>query len=105
MCDIPIFTTAPFHASGQFDLMAVMAGISIAVFNFGGPDLLTTLGEETKGGARTLGIGVLLSFAVLGAFYVLLAFAAALAWPDYTTLGNPDTAFYEIAARAGGPML
>jgi amino acid transporter len=99
------FTAAPFYAVRQFDLAAVMVGISIAVFNFGGPDLLTTLGEETKGGARTLGIGVLLSFGLLGALYVLLAFVAALVWPDYASLGNPDTAFYEIVARAGGPIL
>jgi amino acid transporter len=99
------FTSTPFYAAGQFDLAAVMAGIAIAVFNFGGPEMLTTLGEETRGGARTLGIGVLLTFALLGGCYVVLAFVAALAWPDYSSLGNPDTAFYEIAARAGGPLL
>ncbi len=98
-------TAAPFYTPGQFDLPAVMVGISIAVFNFGGPDLLTTLGEEAKGGARTIGISVLLTFGLLGAFYVILAYVAALVWPDYTTLGNPDTAFYEITVRAGGAVL
>jgi len=99
------FTVAPFYAPGLFDMTAVMVGVSIAVFNFGGPEMLTTLGEETRGGPGTLGTGVLLTFAVLGGFYVLLAYVAALVWPDFTTLGNPDTAFYEIVARAGGPVL
>ncbi len=99
------FTAAPFYAPGQFELLAVMAGLSIAVFNFGGPEMLTTLGEETRGGAKTLGIGVLVAFAALGSLYLLLVYVAALVWPDYTTLGDPDTAFYEIAARAGGPAL
>ncbi|MBM5810444.1 MAG: APC family permease [Gammaproteobacteria bacterium] len=99
------FTAAPFSAAGQFDLLAVMAGVAIAVFNFGGPEMLTTLGEETKGGTRTLGRGVLLSFGLLGAFFLLLVWAAALAWPDYTTLGDAETAFYAIAERVGGNSL
>ena len=99
------FTAAPFYVPGQSGLAAVIAGISIAVFNFGGPEMLTTLGEETRGGSRTLGIGVLLTFGILGAAYVFLSCVAALVWPDYTTLGNPDTAFYQIAERAGGPLL
>lgn len=99
------FTPAPFSATGQFDLLAVMAGVAIAVFNFGGPEMLTTLGEETKGGTRTLGRGVLLAFGLLGALFLLLVWAAALAWPDYTTLGNPDTAFYAITERVGGTPL
>ncbi|TAK52708.1 MAG: APC family permease [Gammaproteobacteria bacterium] len=99
------FTPAPFYAPGQFELLAVMAGLSIAVFNFGGPEMLTALGEETRGGARTLGIGVLVAFVALGSLYLLLVYVAALVWPDYTTLGDADTAFYEIVARAGGPAL
>lgn len=99
------FSLAPFYDGKQFELAAVMVGLSIAVFNFGGPEMLTTLGEETKGGSKTLGIGVLITFGVLGALYTLLVYVAALVWPDHASLGNPDTAFYDIVDRAGGLIL
>ena len=99
------FTVAPFYHETGFSLEAIAVGVSIAIFNFGGPDALTTLGEETKGGTKVLGRGVLLTFALLGALYVLITYVAAQVWPAYGTFGNPDTAFYEIARRAGGPTL
>jgi amino acid transporter len=99
------FTIAPIYNKANFNLGAIMVGVSIAVFNFGGPDVLTTLGEETKGGVKTLGVGVLLTFAILGVLFFLLAYVAALVWPNYTTHANADIAFYEIVALAGGPIL
>jgi len=99
------FTIIPLYHKANFSLEAIMVGVSIAVFNFGGPDVLTTLGEETKGGARTLGVGVLLTFAILGVLFVLLAYTAALVWPNYATHTNADIAFYEIVGVAGGPTL
>ena len=99
------FTFTPIYNKATFSLGAIMVGVSIAVISFGGPDGLTTLGEEVKGGVKTIGIGVLLTFAALGGFFVLLAYSAALVWPDYTTHANTDLAFYEIAAVAGGSAL
>ena len=99
------FTLAPIYNAANFSMGAIMAGVAIAVFNFGGPDVLTSLGEETKGGVKTLGLGVLLSFAVIGVLFFLSAYAAALVWPNYRTHSNADIAFYEIVAIAGGPIL
>jgi amino acid transporter len=99
------FTLAPIYNAANFSMGAIMAGVAIAVFNLGGPDVLTSLGEETKGGVKTLGLGVLLSFALIGALFFLSAYAAALVWPNYKTHSNAEVAFYEIVAVAGGPIL
>jgi amino acid transporter len=99
------FTLAPVYNTANFSLGAIMMGVSIAVFNFGGPDILTTLGEETKGGIKILGRGVLLTFAVLGILYFVLVYVAALAWPNYTAHTSADIAFYEIVAVIGGSRL
>jgi amino acid transporter len=99
------FTFAPVYNGANLGLAAIMAAVSIAVFNFGGPDSVTTLGEETKDGAKTIGRGVVLTFAVLGGLYFLLTYVAALSWPDYATHENTDIAFYQIAEVIGGPSL
>jgi len=40
-----------------------------------------------------------------GVFSVIEVYLAQLVWPDYSTFGNPETAFMDVTLRAGGMML
>ena len=40
-----------------------------------------------------------------GLFGGLLVYLAQLAWPDYTTFTNIETAFIEVTGRVGGTAL
>ena len=40
-----------------------------------------------------------------GLFGGLLVYLAHMAWPDYTTFSNVETAFIDVTGRVGGPVL
>jgi amino acid transporter len=83
----------------------MMQGVSIAVLSFLGFDAISTLAEETKGDAgRSVGRAALFSLLIMGGIFVVQTWLAAdlAAGMGFT---SADTAFYEIAAIAGGDRL
>lgn len=98
-------TLAPLFNPATFNFGLMMQAVSIAVLSFLGFDAISTLAEETKGDAgRSIGRAALISLLVMGCIFVVQTWLAAdlAAGMGFT---SADTAFYEIAALAGGSWL
>jgi len=97
-------TLAPLYDARAFSLTTVAGATSIAVLSFLGFDGISTLSEESTAGRNAIGRATVLSLALIGALFILQTWIAAdlgrgMAFPSV------DTAFYDIAARAGGAPL
>lgn len=98
-------TLAPLYNPANFNFGLMMQAVSIAVLSFLGFDAISTLAEETKGDAgRSVGRAALISLLIMGGIFVAQTWLAAdlAAGMGFT---SADTAFYEIAAIAGGDRL
>ncbi|KAF1023762.1 MAG: Putrescine importer PuuP [Pseudomonas sp.] len=98
-------TLAPLYSPQSFNFSLLMQGVSIAVLSFLGFDAISTLAEETKGDAgRNVGRAALITLLVMGAIFVAQTWLATdlAAGMGFT---SADSAFYEIAAVAGGNWL
>eukprot|EP01133_Synstelium_polycarpum_P004596 gene4596-5376_t len=98
-------TLAPLYNPTGFNFGLLMQGVSIAVLSFLGFDAISTLAEETRGDAgRSVGRAALISLLVMGAIFVAQTWLATdlAAGMGFT---SADSAFYEIAAIAGGSWL
>ncbi|WP_166359521.1 APC family permease [Pseudomonas akapageensis] len=98
-------TLAPLYNPSNFNFALMMQAVSIAVLSFLGFDAISTLAEETKGDAgRNIGRAALISLLIMGGIFVAQTWLAAdlAAGMGFT---SADTAFYEIAAIAGGDWL
>ncbi|MGA2024749.1 MAG: APC family permease [Steroidobacteraceae bacterium] len=97
-------TLRPIYDPKVFSLATVAGATSIAVLSFLGFDAISTLAEESRGGRDAVGRATLLSLALVGALFMLQTWIATdLAQGMH--FASADTAFYEIAARAGGRWL
>jgi amino acid transporter len=97
-------TLHPIYDPGAFSLSTVAGATSIAVLSFLGFDGISTLSEESRGGLNSVGRATVLSLVLVGALFMLQTWIATdlSAGMHFNAL---DTAFYEIADRAGGPWL
>jgi amino acid transporter len=97
-------TLRPLYDPRVFSAATVVGATSIAVLSFLGFDGISTLAEESRGGDRSVGRAVLWSLVLVGTLFMLQTWIAAdLARGMHFT--SPETAFYEIAQRAGGVWL
>lgn len=97
-------TLRPIYNPNVFSASTVVGATSIAVLSFLGFDGISTLAEESRGGERSVGKAALLSLMLVGALFMVQTWIAAdLA--QGMRFSSPDTAFYEIAERAGGAWL
>ncbi|HET9108349.1 MAG TPA: APC family permease [Steroidobacteraceae bacterium] len=97
-------TLAPLYDPRDFSLSTVAGATSIAVLSFLGFDGISTLSEESAGARDAIARATLLSLVLIGALFVLQTWIAA----DLARgmrFSSAATAFYQIAARAGGPAL
>ena len=103
------FSFAPVYDSSTFSLGLVFGAVSIAVLSFLGFDGISTLAEENRESARSIGRAMIAALALAGLLFVVQTWVAALLVPDPARLvaeGDPGgTAFYDAAAVAGGPWL
>jgi amino acid transporter len=85
--------------------MATVAGAtSIAVLSFLGFDGISTLAEESQGGQGAVGRATLLALLLVGLLFIVQTWIATdLA--QGMRFSAPETAFYEVAERAGGIWL
>ncbi|HVT27079.1 MAG TPA: APC family permease, partial [Lacipirellulaceae bacterium] len=95
----------PFYNPEKFDLGAMATATSIAALTYIGFDGVTTLSEEVHNPKRSVPIAVVLVCFLTGVFSTIEVYLAQLAWPDYTTFANPDTAFLDVTKLVGGPWL
>jgi amino acid transporter len=97
-------TLKPLYDPAAFSIATVAGATSIAVLSFLGFDGISTLAEESKGAPSSVGRATLLSLVLVGALFILQTWIAT----DLARgmrFSSPETAFYEIAQRAGGSWL
>jgi amino acid transporter len=103
------FDFTPIYNSDTFSLELVFGAVSIAVLSFLGFDGISTLAEENKEAARSLGKAMIAALALAGVLFIVQTWIAALLVPDPDTLiaegDAAGTAFYDAAEVAGGHWL
>jgi amino acid transporter len=99
------FSFKAFYDPQNFSLSLVMSAVSIAVLSFLGFDGISTLAEETVGGKKTVGRATVLALLFAGILFILQTWVASMIWPDYKSFSDLNTAFYDVAKRAGGTWL
>jgi amino acid transporter len=97
-------TLKPIYDRGVFSWSTVAGATSIAVLSFLGFDGISTLAEENRGNQNAVGRATVLSLILVGALFMLQTWIATdLARGMH--FASADTAFYEVAERAGGASL
>jgi len=97
-------TLHPIYDPRVFSLATVAGATATAVLSFLGFDAISTLSEESLGQREAVGRATLLSLALVGALFMLQTWLATdLARGMH--FASSETAFYEVAERAGGPWL
>jgi amino acid transporter len=95
----------PFYNPETFNFSAIMTATSFAALTYIGFDGVTTLAEEVKNPAKNMLLAPVLVCLFTGLFSGLQIYLAQQVWPDYNSFTNPETAFYDVAARVGGRLL
>lgn len=98
----------PFYDPAAFSLPMLFGALSVAVMSFLGFDAISTLAEESRGGARAVGRATVLSLALVAALFVLQTWLAALLLPELQRFPDEaasNNAFFEVARRVAGPWL
>src|SRR5262249_50870615 len=75
---------------------------SFAALTYLGFDSVTTLAEEVKNPKRSVMLATVGVCVFTGIFGGVLVYLAQLAWPEYGTLTNVETAFMDVTRRVGG---
>ncbi|GAB3318569.1 APC family permease [Geodermatophilus aquaeductus] len=103
------FDFTPVYNSDTFSLELVFGAVSIAVLSFLGFDGISTLAEENRDSARSIGKAMIAALALAGTLFIVQTWVAALLVPDPDTLiaegDAAGTAFYDAAEVAGGAWL
>jgi amino acid transporter len=97
-------TLKPIYDPQAFSFATVAAATSIAVLSFLGFDGISTLAEENRASQSAVGRATVLSLLLIGVLFMLQTWIAT----DLARgmrFASPETAFYEIAERAGGAWL
>jgi amino acid transporter len=97
-------TLKPIYDPSVFSLSTVAGATSIAVLSFLGFDGISTLSEETRGGQNVVGRATVLALLLVGVLFMLQTWVGT----DLSVgmkFESDETAFYEIAALAGGTWL
>src|SRR5215212_976959 len=103
------FDFSPVYNSDTFSLQLVFGAVSIAVLSFLGFDGISTLAEENRESARSIGKSMIAALALAGVLFIVQTWIAALLVPNPDTLiaegDAAGTAFYDAAEVAGGHWL
>ena len=97
-------TLAPLYDAHNFSLATVAGATSIAVLSFLGFDGISTLSEESAGARNAVARATVLALVLIGALFMLQTWIAADLGRGMQ-FSSAETAFYDIAARAGGAPL
>jgi putrescine importer len=100
-----LLSTQPLYNRATFSLSAISGATSFAALTYLGFDAVTTLAEDVKNPRRNVLLAAVIVCLFTGVFGGLLVYLAHLAWPDYTTFANVETAFIDVTGRVGGKWL
>ncbi len=96
--------TRPFYDPQTFSFRTVSGGAALAVLTYIGFDGISTLSEEVHNPRRNILLATVLVCLVIGVLSAFQVYAAQLIWPE-TTFPKLETAFADVAGRAGGLWL
>jgi amino acid transporter len=97
-------TLEPFYNPAVFSMATIAGATSIAVLSFLGFDGVSTLAEESRGGGDAVARATVASLLAVASLFILQTWIAAdLA--HGTQFVSAETAFYDVAGRAGGAGL
>jgi amino acid transporter len=103
------FDFSPIYNSDTFSLKLVFGAVSIAVLSFLGFDGISTLAEENRESARSIGKAMIAALALAGVLFIVQTWIAALLVPHPGTIiakgDAAGTSFYDAAQVAGGHWL
>lgn len=97
--------TRPFYDPATFSWPSVLTGASIACLTYIGFDGISTLSEEVENPRRNILLATVLTCVAIGVLAVLQVYVAQLVWGDWKGFELVDTAFVEVARKAGGAFL
>jgi amino acid transporter len=97
-------TLRPVYDPAVFSFATVAGATSIAVLSFLGFDGISTLAEESRGAADSVGRATLLALLLVGALFIFQTWIATdlARGMHFSSLAS---AFYDISERAGGVWL
>jgi amino acid transporter len=100
------FSWDPLLGAHGFSLSLVFAALPIAALSYIGFDAISTLNEEAKGGGRAVARATMIVLLAVAVMFMLQVYLAALFVPRGTQFDADSavTAFYDVAAIAGGPL-
>ncbi len=99
------WTATPFFNPAVFQPSIIFAALSVAVLSFLGFDAISTMAEETTGGARVVGRATVVALAMVAVLFIVQTYLAALLLPGQTEFVGDDAtnnAFYSVAGLVGG---
>ncbi len=100
-----LFSMQPLYNPATFRVSDVASATSFAALTYLGFDAVTTLAEDVKNPRRNVLLAAVFVCLFTGLFGGLLVYLAHLAWPNYATFSNVETAFIDVTGRVGGPWL
>ena len=100
-----LFSLNPLYNRATFSLSHIASATSFAALTYLGFDAVTTLAEDVKDPRRNVLLACVVTCLFTGLFGGLLVYLAHLAWPDYLTFPNVETAFIDVTGRVGGRRL
>jgi amino acid transporter len=101
-------SVAPLWDGDKVSAALVFSALSLAALSFLGFDAISTLSEESKGGARSVGLATVLSLLVAAALFIVETYVASLfvLGRDQFPPGDESAnAFLRVAGVIGGPFL
>jgi putrescine importer len=95
----------PFYDPETFSLRAVSSGTSFALFTYLGFDGISAFASEVHNPRRNIPMAMILTCFLTGILASAEVYAAQIIWAKPGGFQNTDTAFVEVAGKAGGPAL
>lgn len=97
-----LFSMSGLYRPATFAVRPLMLGAAIATLSYIGFDAVSTLAEDTLHPERDIAFATVVVCALQAVFCVITVYLAALAWPDYTSFPQTETAILDIGQRIGG---
>jgi putrescine importer len=100
-----LFSMAPLYNRATFSVSRIASATSFAALTYLGFDAVTTLAEDVRNPRKNVLLACVVTCVFTGLFGGLLVYLAHLAWPDYLSFPNVETAFIDVTGRVGGRWL
>ncbi|MFG1944887.1 APC family permease [Nonomuraea sp. NPDC048826] len=94
----------PFFSAGT-DLSMILGGAAILCLSFLGFDAVSTLSEETRDPRRRVPRAIMLTTLAGGVLFILISYVGHLAFPDWQSFTDADSAALDVMGHVGGALL